>query len=123
MKLARLLGLPIAVLAASAAPAMPVSTFLPKAEALERKGAMALFSRDLKFLTNQIKKDLGEIRAERLASKAAGKPTAFCPPAEGGKLSDKDIMVAMRAVPAQQRASTSTKDALKALLVRRYPCR
>jgi hypothetical protein len=112
----------IAVMIPSAASAMPVSMFLPRVEALQKKGPMALFSKDLEVLTNQVKADLGEIRSERLAAKTAGQPAEFCPPPEGGKFTDKDIISAMRAVPVQQRASTSTKSALKALLIRRYPC-
>jgi hypothetical protein len=39
------------------------------------------------------------------------------------KLSDRDIMGAMQAVPAAQRATTTTKQALRAYFVRRFPCR
>ena len=107
----------------SAAPRLNVATFLARAQALERKGPLAIFSGDLKLLTNQVKADFAEIRQERLAAKAAGKPTGFCPPEKGVKLSDKDIMAAMQAVPVADRARTDTKSALRVLLVRRYPCR
>jgi hypothetical protein len=107
----------------SGAAAMPVSTFLTKAEALKKKGPLALFSGDLKLLTGQIKSDAGKIREERLAAKAAGRATAFCPPEGGTKLSDKDILAAMEAVPSGHRASTDTRIALRNFLARRYPCR
>ena len=103
--------------------AMPVSTFLTKAHALQKKGPLAMFSGDLKLLTRQIKSDAGKIREERLAAKAAGKPTAFCPPEGGTKLSDKDILAAMEAVPASERARTDTRVALRNFLARRHPCR
>lgn len=107
----------------SGAAAMPVSTFLTKATALQKKGPLALFSGDLKLLMRQIKTDAAQIRDERLAAKAAGRPTGFCPPEGGTKLSDKDILSAMQAVPASERARTDTRSALRAYLVRRHPCR
>lgn len=112
-----LCGAPLA-----AAPAMPASTFIVKAEKLKAKGPLAMFSGDLKLLMNQVKADLAEIRSERLAAKAAGRPTAFCPPDAGAKLSDKDILAAMQSVPPAKRPATSTKEALTAFMARRYPC-
>ncbi len=106
----------------SGAAAMPVSTFLTKAESLKKKGPLALFSGDLKLLTNQVKSDARQLREERLAAKAARRPTAFCPPDAGVKLTDKDILVAMQAVPPADRARTDTRAALKAYLARRHPC-
>ena len=117
-----LAGLALAAAPISAAAAMPVSTFLTKAEALQKKGALAMFSGDLKLLTRQVKADAAQIRAERLAARAAGKRTAFCPPEAGTKLTDKDVLTAMQAVPAAERARTTTKEALRAFLVRRHPC-
>ena len=103
--------------------AMPVSAFLTKAHALQKKGPLAMLSGDLKLLTRQIKADAGKIREERLAAKAAGKPAAFCPPEGGAKLKDKDILAAMEAVPASERARTDTRVALRNFLARRHPCR
>ncbi len=117
-----LFGLALAVTPLAAASSMPVGTFLTKAEALQKKGAMAIFSRDLKLLLNHIKADLTQIRTERLVAKAAGNRMIFCPPAAGAKLTDKDILGAMQAVPQAQRSSMSTKVALEGFLARRYPC-
>lgn len=110
------------LVAPAAASAMPVSTFLAKAEALERKGAMALFSGDLKLLTKQIKADAAALRAENKAAEAAGQRKAYCTPASGVKLSNRDIVGAMQAVPPAQRAATDTKTALRAYFARRFPC-
>ena len=122
MKFRILLGALLAVAPLSALSAMPVSTFLQKAERLEKKGPLALFSGDLKLLTNQIKADFAALRSERIATKAAGKPTAWCPP-EKVSMTDKDVMGAMRSVPPAARAQTDTRAALRAMLVRRYPCK
>ena len=117
------LALALAAVPLSAASAMPVSTFLVKADKLKAKGPLALFSGDVKLLMNQVKSDAAALRAERVAAKSTGKAPAFCPPDAGAKLSDKDVLAAMQAVPAPRRASTTTRDALKAFMVRRYPCR
>jgi len=111
------------VATAGPASAMSVQTFLSKAEALRKKGPLALFSGDLKLLTKQIKSDGSELRAERLAAKAAGRPTAFCPPSDGVKLTDKDVMVAMQSVPAAERSRATTKEAMRSYMARRFPCR
>ena len=124
MKLAVFLG---ALTLASSASAMSVQAFLVKADALERKGPLALFSSDLNLLTNQVKADATALRAENdaaaAASRPAGRPKAYCTPAGGAKMTDKDIMVAMRAVPAANRATTDTRAALRSYMVARYPCR
>ncbi len=101
---------------------MPVATFLTKAEKLKAKGPLAMFSGDLKLLMKQIKSDAATLRAERLAAEAAGRRGAFCPPAGGVKLTDKDVLVAMQDVPPARRAGTDTKDALRSYLARHYPC-
>lgn len=102
---------------------MPVATFLAKAEKLKAKGPLAIFSGDLKLLMKEIKADATQLRAERLAAQAAGRPMAFCPPAAGVKLTDKDVLLAMQQVPPAERARTDTKDALRAYLAQRHPCR
>ena len=118
----RLLVAAALLAAPAAASAMPVSTFLAKAAALEKKGPLALFSGDLKLLMNQVKSDAAELRAANQAAEKAGRPKAYCTPAKV-KLTDRDIMEAMRSVPATERTQTSTREALKRYLVRRYPCR
>ena len=105
------------------ASAMPVAAFLAKANALQKKGPMALFSGDLKLLMNQIKRDAAELRAENKAAEAAGRRKAYCTPDAGVKLTNRDVMDAMNAIPAAQRSALHTKDAMRAYLARRYPCR
>ena len=113
-----------ALLAAApiAAAAMPVSTFLAKADRLQKKGPLAMFSGDLKLLMGQVKGDAAELRAENKAAAAAGRQKAYCTPPGGVKLSNRDILSAMQAVPPAQRARTSTKDALRSFFARRFPC-
>ena len=107
----------------AAAGAMPVSTFLAKADALQKKGALAMLSGDLKLLMNQVKEDAALLRAENKAAEAAGRQKAYCTPAGGVKMTNRDIMTAMNGVPLAQRASTATRDALRSYFARRFPCR
>jgi hypothetical protein len=122
MKVRIVLGVLLAAFPLASGSAMPVSTFLEKADRLEKKGPLALFSGDLKLLTNQVKADFASLRTDRLAAKAAGKPTAWCPP-EKVAMSDKDVMAAMRAVAPAERAQTATRGALRAMLIRKFPCK
>ena len=117
-----LAGLALVAVPFASASAMPVSTFLTKADALQKKGAMAVLSKDLRLLMNQIKQDAGDLKTANQAAVAAGKPKAYCTPAGGVKLSNRDILEAMRAVPPAQRAATSTRDALRTYFAKRWPC-
>ena len=121
MKLKLLIGV-VALAVSTTAAAMPVSTFLAKADSLQRKGALAIFSGDLKLLMNQIKADAASLRADNKAAEAAGRRKAYCTPEGGVKLSNRDIIDAMNAVPPQQRAATDTRTALRAYFARRFPC-
>ena len=124
MKKSVFLAVMLALAAApAAASSMSVATFVAKADALERKGPLALLSGDLKLLTNQVKSDAASLRADNKAAEAAGRRKAYCTPEGGVKLNNRDILGAMRAVPPAQRASTDTKSALRAYFARRFPCR
>ncbi len=122
MKLRIAAGLLLAMAPLASAAAMPVSTFLAKADKLQSKGPLAMFSGDMKLLQNQIKADSAALRAERIVAQSAGKRPAYCPPG-AVKMGVKEIIGAMRAVPAAQRATTDTKDALRAYFARRFPCK
>ena len=120
MMKAWVLGAALLVIAAPAQ-AMSVQTFLAKAEALKKKGPMALFSSDLKLLLRQVKADAAAIKAERLLAQKNGRQPAYCPGGET-QLGQKDILAAMEAVPAARRASTDTRSGLRAYFTRRFPC-
>jgi hypothetical protein len=122
MKLRIAAGLLLVMTPLASAAAMPVSTFLAKADRLQSKGPFAMFSGDMKLLQNAIKADAAALRAERAAAQAAGKRPAYCPPGPV-KMGVKEVMGAMRAVPPAQRARTDTKDALRAYFAGRFPCK
>jgi hypothetical protein len=112
----------LATLPLAAAQAMDVATFLAKADTLKKKGMLALMSSDYKLLKNEIVAQSQVLRGERLAAERSGRRPAYCPPAKSGLNSD-EILAAFRTIPAPQRPRTQVKDALRALLARKYPCR
>lgn len=114
---------PLLLIAAQPAGAMNVQLFLAKAEALKKKGPLALFSSDLKLLMNQVQSDMRALKAEKEAAEATNRPKAFCPPAgTKASMNDEEVLEAMRAVSPAKRASTTSKDALRGYFARRYPC-
>jgi hypothetical protein len=111
------------VLPFASAHAMTVTEFLGKADALKAKGALALFSGDLKLLKSEVTGAAGQLRAERLAAVKGGRRPAYCPPEGGGQMDSDQIVQIMRAVPAPDRSRLQVKDALRAHFSRTYPCR
>jgi hypothetical protein len=109
-------------LAPTGAEAMPVSTFLQKAEALQARGMLALFASDYKLLKAEVTNASAQLRAERLAARAAGRRPAYCPPQDQGSLDSNELLAAFRTIPPAVAARTEVKDALRALLARKYPC-
>ena len=108
--------------APSFAQAMPLPTFLAKAAALEKKGAMALFSGDLKRLKAEMRDSAAALRVERLAAVKAGKRPAYCPPEKGAPMNSDEVLAYFRSIPAAQRAQMTTKDGLRGLVARKHPC-
>lgn len=104
----------------AAASAMPVSEFLAKAEALQKKGAMAMFSRDLRVIMNEGKASSAALRAERLAAVKAGRKPGYCPPAKQS-MTSTEVMKHMQSIPPARR-SMSFKAALGEMLARKWPC-
>ena len=104
-----------------AAHAMPVDAFLAKAQALQSKGMLAMFSGDLKVLLDTIKADAAALRGERESAVAAHRTPPYCPPGPVN-MDQKEIIAAMQAVPVANRPRTDTRTALRAHLAQRFPC-
>jgi hypothetical protein len=111
-----------AALASDGAEAMPVSVFLQKADALQARGMLALFASDYKLLKTEVTNASAQLRAERLAARAAGRRPAYCPPQDQGSLDSNELLAAFRNIPPAVAARTEVKDALRALLARKFPC-
>ena len=112
----------LVVLPVGVAQAMTVQAFLVKANALEKKGMMALFSSDYKALKAEMEAAGAQLAAERKAALNAGRKVSYCPPAKNS-INAKEVLSHFRAIPPAQQARMSTKDGLRSLLSRKYPCR
>jgi hypothetical protein len=102
---------------------MDVATFLRKVDALQRLGPFALLSRDFYQLKGLVEADGDALKAEYAKAAAEQRPTKFCPPKEDKpRVSKEEFLAAANAVPVEQRVTTDTKDVLRVLLERKYPC-
>ena len=114
-----LLALPAAVSAQS----MNAEEFHRKAMALQKKGALAVFSGDLKLVMNEGKAAAGKARQTRLAAVKAGQKPRYCPP-EGTKgMGSDEYMKGLSAIPAAERAQIDMAEATTRILARKFPCR
>ncbi len=115
----------LAMLAASPALAaggdMSVATFLAKADALKAKGAMALFSSDMKVLQQEGQAAGMAYKAQLDAERAQGRPSS-CPP-KGVKISSDQVLTHLRSYPAAQRPAVSMRAAIGDMFKKTWPCR
>ena len=111
------------VLPVTALQAMTVAVFLQKAEALEKKGALALFSSDLGRLKAEMKQAGQALKAERLAAQRAGRQVGFCPPEGGARLNSNELLAHFSSIPPAQRQRMHVRDGLRSLMIRKFPCR
>jgi hypothetical protein len=121
-KLGLALFLIAAPVAAAEAQNMPVSKFLAKADALKKKGPLALLSGDLKVLKTEINNSATVYAKDVGAARKAGKLTHSCP-AAGTKLSlnSDELLAYFNSIPPAQR-NMSVKTAFYGLMAKRYPC-
>lgn len=117
-----LLAAALVVVPVTAAHAMTVAVFLQKAEALKKRGPMALLSSDLSLLKTEVRTAAAHLKAERESAARAGRRAAFCPPANVS-LNAEDVLNHMRSIPPAQRPRMEVRDALRLYMQRRYPCR
>ena len=101
---------------------MSVATFLEKAERLQKKGPLALLSKDLKLLQAEMKGTAQSYRAKVVADKKAGLVPHSCPPAEARMNSD-ELLAHLRSYPVQARSKTTISTAFADLMKKRYPCK
>ncbi len=107
----------------TAASAQDVARFMVRVDKLLARGPLALFSRDFYRLRREIEADGDALKKVFAREKAAGRTTAFCPPAQGKpRVGKHEYLAALRAVPVAKRDTTDTKDVLRSLLERKYPC-
>jgi hypothetical protein len=104
------------------AQSMPVSEFLAKADALQKKGAMAVFSGDIGKLKAEVTNSGKQLRAEQVAAQKAGRKPATCMPEQGkASISSNELLAHFRSIPPAQRNMT-VKAGFAGLMRKKYPC-
>jgi hydrogenase maturation factor HypF (carbamoyltransferase family) len=111
----------IAGVALPASAAMTVGTFLARANALRDQGPMALMSPDFTTLKAEAKTATTQLKAERAARAAAGKPPIACVP-EVEKIGIMDMLDGLAALPAADQ-KRPLKDGYAKVIAKHYPCR
>ncbi len=101
---------------------MDIATFLSKADALKKKGVMALFSSDLQNLKSEVENAGAQLHAERIAAQKEGRKPAYCPPSKSG-LNSHELLAHFRTIPPAQRGRMQVKEGLRDLVAKKYPCR
>jgi hypothetical protein len=110
----------IATPALAAGGDMSVAAFLSKADALRAKGAMALFSSDMKLLREEGQAAGAAYRMRLDAERKAGKPSS-CPP-KGSKVNSDELIAFLRTYPEGARPKTTMKAAIADYFIKKYPC-
>jgi len=117
-----LLILSVASPAPAAAPGS-AQNFLERAERLKAKGPLAFFDSDygrLKAEATAIGKAIGD---DRIAAEKAGRPVLYCSPGARAQLGSFEFIDGLEAIPANERANMSLKEAMIRVLQKKYPCR
>jgi hypothetical protein len=114
------LGVAILV-AAPASAKMTVGTFVTKATALRANPLAALASPDLSLLRAEAQAATRELKADRDARKAAGKPAIACPP-QGQSIGIMEMLDGLAALPPADR-NRPLKDGYAKVIAKRFPCR
>ena len=117
----RLLLFPLALIAAPAGAAMTTGTFVAKANALRANPLTAITSPDFALLRDEARTATAQLRAERDARRAAGKPPIACVP-EGQSIGITDMLDGLAALPPALQ-KRPLKDGYAAVLAKRFPCR
>ena len=109
-------------LSPATAQTMNAETFHQRATKLQKKGAMAIFSRgEIKALMKEGQAAAKRAREQRLATlKAGGKPRS-CPP-EGSRMGSDEFMKRLAAIPQAERARIDMTEATIRILATKYPC-
>lgn len=103
---------------------MNAEIFHQRAAKLQKKGAMAIFSRgEIKALMSEGKAAGQGAREQRLAAQRAGKAPRYCPPEGPGRMDSDEFMRRLSAIPAAERARIDMTEATIRILAAKFPCR
>lgn len=110
----------LAMIAGPASAAMTVGTFVAKASALRANPLAAFTSPDFPLLRSEAQAATAQLKAERAARRAAGKPPIACVP-EGQSIGITDMVDGLAALPPKDRA-LPLKDGYARVIAKRFPC-
>lgn len=123
MRLTSLVAAALLVPTAASAQSMSAEAFFQKAKALQRKGMMAMFSRNVKLLVKEATAEGETARAQWLAAlKTGGKPR-YCPPAGSQRMRSDEFMERLGALPRAERLLIDMTDAMIRIQIIKFPCR
>jgi hypothetical protein len=105
------------------AQSMNAESFHQRAQALKKKGAMAIFSRgEIKALMAEGQAAGKAAREQRLATVKAGDKPRYCPPGGSGSMDSDEFMKRLSAIPQAERARVNMTEATTRILATKYPC-
>ena len=116
----KLLVLSLFLAAAPASAAMTVGTFVTKANALRANPLTAFTSPDFSLLRTEAQAATAQLKAEREARKAAGKPPIACVP-PGQSIGITDMLDGLAALPSKDQR-LPLKDGYAKVIAQRFPC-
>ncbi|MCL6679754.1 hypothetical protein LZ519_10580 [Sphingomonas sp. RG327] len=114
----------LAVPALANAQTMNAEQFHQTATALQKKGAMAVFSMGkVKALMAEGKAAADKARQARVAAIASGKKPRYCPPDGPQAMPSSEFMARLSAIPPAERAHIDMTEAMNRILERKFPCK
>ena len=110
--------------AVASAQSMNAQAFHQRATALQKKGALAIFSRgEIKALMAEGQAAGKKAREQRLAAVAAGQKPRFCPPNQPVSIGSDEFMKRLAAIPPAERSRIDMTEATVRILAVKFPCR
>jgi hypothetical protein len=117
----------VTLLAAAQAAPMTVADVLSKADALQKKGMLAIFSSDLRLIKAEANRDLQAFGTDYFNARQAHRPLPACPPKDGPDslkitLDTDELLKFYRTIPPQRRGMSSVQ-AFAEFMKAKFPCR
>lgn len=110
----------------ASAQSMPLTTFVERGTALEKKGALAILSMgEINALQAEMQGAGQALKAEREEAEKGKRRLPYCPPKGQAavKMEGQQLLAELRAIPVIQARRMTTTDGLRHMLIKRYPCR
>jgi hypothetical protein len=119
-------GIALAASPSMQGPSISVGDFLAKADALEKKGMVAMFSSDARVIKAVSKADIDAFAAQLVGAFKAHRALPACVPMQGDKfnftVTSDEVLRYYRAIPPQRRG-ISSRQAFAEFMSRKFPCR